>query len=237
MSNSDRFLRAYNAIDNHLRRKLRLERHRNFPSVVDIASKKMNEVRRYRDDLKEYAQLRNAIVHENTDDEHAIAEPHDEVTERIERMAELIIRPPRVYPTFKKDVFRLSPNDAIQRAVAVMYRNNYSQIPLYEKNEFFGLLSAVTVARWLGGSDDEVTFNLQQTTIEEVYAFTEEKEIHAFLPRDATVADAISRFEESSRRKKRLTAVLITENGKSHESVLGIMTSGDLLEAHKAVAV
>jgi CBS domain-containing protein len=237
MSNSERFLRAYNAIDNHLRRKLRLERHRGFPSVVDIAAKKLKEVRRYRDDLKEYGQLRNAIVHENTEDEHAIAEPHDDVTERIERMAELIIRPPRVFPLFKKDVFRLSPDDPIQRAVAVMYRNNYSQIPLYEDDRFYGLLSAVTVARWLGGSDDETTFNLQRTTIKDVYRYTEEKEIHAFLPRDATVAEAISRFEESQRRKKRLTAILITENGEPHETVLGIMTSGDLLEAHQAVTV
>ena len=236
MSNSDRFLRAFNAIDNHLRRQLRLERHRSFPSVVDIASKRMKEVRRYRDDLKEYAQLRNAIVHENSEDEHPIAEPHDDVTERIERIAELIIRPPRVYPLFKKDVFRLSPDDTIQRAVAVMYRNNYSQIPLYEGDRFYGLLSAVTVARWLGGSD-ETTFNLQQISIRHVYSFTEKKEIHLFLPRHATVAEAISRFEESSRRKKRLTAILITENGEPHEAVLGIMTTGDLLEAHQAVSV
>ncbi|HSM57441.1 MAG TPA: hypothetical protein VK879_14920, partial [Candidatus Sulfomarinibacteraceae bacterium] len=63
MSNADRFVRAYNAIDNHLRRVLKSGKHRSFPALVDIAAKRMSEVRRYRNDLKEYGQLRNAIVH------------------------------------------------------------------------------------------------------------------------------------------------------------------------------
>lgn len=237
MSNADRFVRAYNTIDNHLRRVMRQERHRSFPAIVDIASKKMSEVRRYRVDLKEYGQLRNAIVHDNSDDEHPIAEPHDDVTVQIERLAELIVRPPRVFPTFKKDVKRLAPGDSIGRAVTHMYRNDFSQIPIYDGDRFQGLLSAVTVARWLGSDERNGRPNLDDTPIERVLTFAEEKETHAFLARDATVVEAVFRFEESARKNRRLVAILITEHGKEHQAALGIMTSGDLPHAHRLISL
>ncbi|HSM54573.1 MAG TPA: CBS domain-containing protein, partial [Candidatus Sulfomarinibacteraceae bacterium] len=221
----------------HLRRVLKSGKHRSFPALVDIAAKRMSEVRRYRNDLKEYGQLRNAIVHDDSDDEHPIAEPHDDVTAQIERLAELILRPPRVYPTFKKDVQRLTPEQPIGRAVTHMYRNDFSQIPIYKDDSFQGLLSAVTVARWLGSEESGQRPDLDNTPIHRVLAFAEDKETHAFLSREATIAEAVFLFEESARNNRRLVAILITEHGKEHQAALGIITSGDLPHAHHLISL
>ncbi|MFW6070126.1 MAG: CBS domain-containing protein, partial [bacterium] len=191
----------------------------------------------YRTDLKEYGQLRNAIVHENTDDEHPIAEPHDEVTAQIERLAELILRPPRIYPTFKREVQRLAPDEPIGRAVAHMYHNDFSQIPIYQGDNFQGLLSAVTVARWLGSEESGDRPDLKQTPIRRVLTFAEDKETQAFLGREATVVEAVTLFEESARQNRRLVAILITEHGKEHQAALGIITSGDLPHAHRLISL
>jgi hypothetical protein len=65
--NGDRFEVAYNKIDALLRKKVGRERSSAFSSVVMEAAKKDATVRAYKDDLLEYGDLRNAIVHDRVE--------------------------------------------------------------------------------------------------------------------------------------------------------------------------
>jgi hypothetical protein len=78
MTYSGRFLNASAPIEKHLRTIVDGERYVTFAALVDKASAGSAVVRRYRDDLREYGDLRNAIVHERSDG-YPIAEPHANV--------------------------------------------------------------------------------------------------------------------------------------------------------------
>jgi len=75
MLNSDRFLYAFNSIQCHLRKLTKSEKGTSFCKLVKEAESN-TAVQQFNDDLKEFADLRNAIVHERTDD-HVLAEPND----------------------------------------------------------------------------------------------------------------------------------------------------------------
>lgn len=67
MLNSDRFLNAFSSIEQQLRKITRRGKETRFYQLVDEASASTPAVASYKDDLKEFADLRNAIVHERGD--------------------------------------------------------------------------------------------------------------------------------------------------------------------------
>lgn len=75
MLNSERFLNAFNSIEHSLRKLAKKEKGTRFYKLVNIASEHYQIVQHFSNDLKEFADLRNAIVHERTDG-HVIAEPN-----------------------------------------------------------------------------------------------------------------------------------------------------------------
>ena len=76
-SNGDRFESAYNKIDALLRKKVGGERTVPFSSVVIEVAKKDPAVRRNKDDLLEYGDLRNAIVHDRGKAPVLLADPRE----------------------------------------------------------------------------------------------------------------------------------------------------------------
>lgn len=77
--NSDRFIVSYNRLDQLMKDLISTNEHMAFFRLIDFAKKKNAIIRRYEADLREYGDLRNAIIHHRTSLEFAIAEPHDEV--------------------------------------------------------------------------------------------------------------------------------------------------------------
>ena len=120
-----------------------------------------------------------------------------------------------------------------------MFAQSFSQIPIYDNQEFRGLLTTNTVARWLGACVTEDIFSLRETSINTVLTYAEEVDNYCFLKKSATVFEALQEFQEYERNGKRLEAILITESGWPRESPLGMITVWDLpqiygeLEGHR----
>ena len=166
-SNSCRFLDAFNKIERYLRRVTRETSRVPFYTLIDKASKSSSVAGNFSTDLREFADLRNAIVHESTNG-HVIAEPNEACVRRIERIASVLHSPPKVVPLFQKDVSTLSPNNSVAEAVHIMLQKSFSQIPIYTDKEFKALLTTNTVTRWLGSSIEEDIFILSETTIKNI---------------------------------------------------------------------
>lgn len=229
MSNSVRFLDAFNRIDHQLRKLTGNERGVPFGVVVDRVSRVNAAVRRFKDDLKQFAQLRNAIIHE-TRNGRVIAEPADWAVAEIERIASLLGDPPKVIPLFAKRVVTLGSEDSIATAVQFMLEHSFSQIPIFSGRRFVGLLTTNTIARWLGAQviAGEQRLDLAGTNIGSVLQYTEEADIYCFLRKEATLFEVLERFQEYERKGKRLEAALITDTGVPSEKLLGIITVWDL---------
>ena len=184
-------------------------------------------IRSYKDDLKEYADLRNAIVHERSGGS-IIAEPNDYVVDRIERIAAVLEKPPTVIPEFQIKVTTIKDSDSIAKALKLILKQSFSQVPVMKSGKFTALLTANTITRWLGASVAEDVFSLSETTIEQVLTFTEDKKNYAFIGRNTTMFKALELFGESEKEGKHLDALLITQNGKKPEKIMGIITVSDL---------
>lgn len=178
--------------------------------------------------------MRNAIVHERGDG-HVIAEPNDLAVKDIRRIETLLTQPPIVASVFQRRVITLSATDPVAKAVAAMLHDNISQIPIGSEQGFSGLLTTNTIARWLGACVPNDLFSLSETPIARVMAYTEDDDNHAFIKRTATLLAALDLFQAYECKGRRLDAILITENGKRTEQLLGIITVADLPRALKEI--
>ena len=236
MTNAERYLNSFATIEKLLKKKLGAGNGKSFYQLVDLAAQRDREVRRYALDLKEYADLRNAIVHERSDG-HVIAEPNDRAVGRIDQIKDLLIKPPTVIPAFQRPVIAYPINASLGQLVHEMLRESISQVPVYDGEEFKGVLSSNTITRWLGHSVDDDLVSLNDTRLAAVMEYVENRDIHRFVGRYTTVLEAVELFHAYEDMGKSLDAVLITQNGKSTEKILGIMTVSDLPQALKVTAV
>ncbi len=131
MTPSNRFLSAFNRIEKQLKRMIGKD---NIPFFGMLKHGSNNAViRRHTVELKEFADLRNAITHERTDPSFVIAEPHETTVVRIEAIANLLEAPPLVSPKFLLKVISLDAADPISKALTYISKNKCVTIPLLSK--------------------------------------------------------------------------------------------------------
>lgn len=228
MKNSERFLNAFAAIEKYLRNKCSLDQWETFSRLLDVASKSMPEIRRYKDDLREYGELRNAIVHDNRGDGYVIAEPNTAAVESIEKIRDLIKKPPVAFPLFQSTVLSHDINDLIGSALKEMTEKTFSQIPVLSNGKFKALLTTDTISRWLGSNVEDDIFSLKETTIGHVLKFTEDPDNFHFVSKKITLFGVLAFFDDYEKQGIRLDALLITDSGKQNEKIIGIITVSDL---------
>ncbi len=227
MLNSDSFLKTFSTIEAWLRQQADADRSTTFYQLIDRVSKRNRTVERYRDDLKEFADLRNAIVHERSDG-HIIAEPNDRALSDFNHLCTTLLNPPKLIPKFQLDVRSRMLTDSVGEAVSDMRKGSFSQLPVLSGNTIIALLTSETVVRWLASEVHNGLVSLWDTKIEHVLPHTEDRDHYCILARDATMLDALTRFEDFAARGKDLDAILISNDGKSDQKLLGIITLFDL---------
>lgn len=229
MPNSDLFLQTFIDLEHWLRQRAEVGRGHAFSSVVDRLSRTDPAVRRYKDDLREFAELRNAIVHERGGG-FVIAEPNDWVLERIESVRDALLAPPGLLPGFQVEVSRCAVHDPIGAAVTEMRDGDFSQLPVIDEGRTVALLTAKTICRWLGAESGNDLVSLLETRVEEVLEHREggaDEEHYRLLDRAASAQDALTVFEEFAGRGRDLDAILISHSGRAEEKLLGIVTIHD----------
>jgi CBS domain-containing protein len=229
LSRADRFLKAFNQIERELHRRVQADKFESFASSVKKAASSDGAVRRFRVDLLEYAELRNAIVHDGLGDDLPIADPHPETVSRIEHIYDLLSSPPTVIPEFQLGVEVTMPDERIGIPAGRMLAGDFSQLPVVADGKIIGLLTAETIARWLADHlKDEDLGLVEEATVNAVLDYTEDPENHTLFGRSASIFDALRAFDDYFARGKSLDAILITHNGTDTESLLGIITIYDV---------
>ena len=149
-SNAERFITAYNQIDYNLRAIYDFKRSMSFSDVVRRAVLLNSVVRKYEEDLIDFGRLRNAIVHTGNN-KFIIAEPHDDIVEKIEKLSEIIAEPPRAIDRVgNKDVIVIEQEMKIAESMEIISRTGYSNLPVYNGNKLIGVLNARKLLGVLG---------------------------------------------------------------------------------------
>ena len=210
MDNAQRFLNAFAMIEKQLKQITGVTRYSRFYQLLNQASRSSGLVRKYEMELQEYADLRNAIVHQRSDEGHIIAIPIDEVVAEIEELARKIC----------------DPQTEIREAVNIMETMGSSKLPVYAQGGFHALLTMEMIARWT--LHQSRTNQPLSGVVSDCLYFKDKKERVLFLSRTADVTEAQDLFEASLHRGVSISAILITESGSAHQKPIGIITVADL---------
>ncbi len=84
---ADAFLSSFNRIEKWLNDQLDNPQNMGFNQMVRrLSNREELPVKTYENDLLQISQLRNAIVHEQIDDDFVIAEPNQWILDRIKKL-------------------------------------------------------------------------------------------------------------------------------------------------------
>jgi len=115
--------------------------------------------------------------------------------------------------------------DALPEALAYMRKNDFSQI-IAECARKFVILSAEGIAHWLEQKSTEDIISLVETKLGQVLDF-EPKDTCIYLSARDTIDEARERFTKDI--DKRVASALISENGRSTEKPINIITPWDFV--------
>ncbi|WP_025116874.1 CBS domain-containing protein [Lysinibacillus fusiformis] len=228
--NSDRFLTAFNRIDHRLRDIVGIKDFTPFYRLIDQAKKKEVLVKKYEDDLRSYADLRNAIVHHRTSINYVIAEPHTDVVERIEYIDATLAKPMLVGQMFRKRVLVFQENDSLKHVLKVIHQRKYTQFPVYFNKQFRGLITTVGITNWLASKMGVDCLPKGIPTLHDILMHEKNRVNYKFVSRYITIYEAEEIFKQGVERGRRFEALLITEHGKPHQKLIGIITPLDIVK-------
>lgn len=229
-TNAQRFIQAYNTIDQTLRYLYNYKRSMSFSDIVRRSVPVNYFVRKYEDKLVDYGRLRNAIIHKSND-EFIIAEPHGDVVLDIENIAKLISTPPKVLEVVEpRKVVCATAETKIADVISLMTKTKYSNIPIYEKDELIGVASGRYIVEGIGGflaANKDVTQAIKSTPIETIMA--ENHPVYSYFEvakASITVEEVLQMFY----RNHKLQIIIITKTGSIKELPINIIATGDLIE-------
>lgn len=231
-TNAKRFINAFNQIDYGLRTQHNFKRSMGFSDMIRRAVSINHLVRKYEDDLIDYGRLRNAIIH-NSNDEIIIAEPHEDVVEKIESLAHLITTPPKALDVLvEKEVFTVNYDVSIKDVIEKITSTKFSNIPVYKNGELVGVANGQKILNVLGEcllSNHDLDDFIASHKIEDIAKLPSEINYYMVMPADVTIDQVLAEFLKN----RKLLVIILTKTGTMHEPPLGIITSSDYMELNK----
>lgn len=218
--NARRFLNAYASIERSLNTMLHKNDYVPFKKLVHIAAKANRIVAKNEETLVEYADLRNAIVHQRSKTEEIIAEPLDSVTENIERIAQILDEDENVFAYASTPVFIADESTTVREGYELLHEVHGDKLPVYVRDVFTGIVTMEMIAGWLvaGKSADEPVKQL--VSIDGPQA--------VFMKRTQSIMEAVLFFDNSVHENESAPVILVTETGDMREVPIGILSTHDL---------
>ena len=222
------FIESYNRIDKALREIYNLKPTFSFSDVVRRAATMSSVVKKYEDELVDYGRLRNAIVHRATDE--PIAEPHEDVVDKIEHIERVITTPPLALQTVgNRAVTSVDATISFGDLLKEMYKTGYSNIPVYLEKTLIGVVNRKmvvdAVGRFLARENEGIDKLFEQKVIDalSVNAITSHYEV---VSHTATIDQVLFMFQQN----RKLSTIIITKGGNYSEKPLGIVATADVID-------
>lgn len=227
MSNARRFLDDFVKLEMYLKKYLNNPKV-GFVQMVHMASKTQTTIKRHASDLIEFAQLRNAIVHNRIGEDEAIAEPHDVVVELMDKIVEQVSEPKRVRGFCEgKPVYYANPHDNLAEVLLIQQKKNYSVVPVYEGQQYVGMLHYRLYQRLLERHAHK-NLRLDDMVVEDVLELYESDDRVMFFAENTELDVVLDRIMLMSEKGRTVIAVIVTESGHLNDLPVGILTMADL---------
>ncbi|MFA5068099.1 MAG: CBS domain-containing protein [Candidatus Izemoplasmatales bacterium] len=236
MTNAEKYIEAFRKIESALRKEYGGGEYKEFMGMIRELREKNSIVRNFYDYLRDYAELRNAIVHKSSAGERPIAEPYPETVAEIEKLYGILVKPQTAFDLAVKPVHNCETSTRIIDVVKIMKEKIYTQIPILDGNgNFAGIFSESTLVKWLADSVVSGGFILEAAKVADIQKYLDQGDdkfnTYKFAPREMNIFDVKDMFLDSINKKERLGAIFVTQNGSKTERILGIITAWDLSAA------
>ncbi len=241
----DRFLLAYNRLDDLVRERSGFDRSRSFMSCVTELKKRGDRIAgRCDNELRRYAEVRNLIVHSASPE--PVATPSPAAVTRLEAILQAMASPPTLVsigaaPGAPSAVTTCRLDDTIGRISSNMCTRLLSQLPVVENGRIHGVLTTGTIARWLGSEftanahDSEIVVG--NVRVGDVLPHAEDPDNFVLLSPNAEVARCLDAFERRSAQGRTLDAVIVTQDGTETKPPQKIFTSFDIPRLMEALTI
>ena len=233
-TNAQRFILAYNTIDQALRSIYNYKRSMTFSDMIRRTVPINSVIRKYEDKLIDYARLRNSIIH-NSNDEFVIAEPHTDVVLLMEKIAEMITKPPKVIDIVaKKPVLTIEADVSVKDVISIIAKSGFKTLPVYENGKVLGLATPNRIVDWMGSkieSEENIEGILNDHQISQTLKESDLNSRFTICSENLTIQEALDLFYKN----RLLSAIVITKTGSSYEKILGLITISDIMDLNKVL--
>lgn len=229
VSRAVEFLATFNDIEAFLREELGAKKTDSFKWMATQASKRGIITQAHAADLREFAELRNAISHGEYQDFRPIAEPLPETVQEIQRIRNALIQPTLAVEVVGDDqeIVTLSPEDEIRDALRAIRETGHTQFPIYDGSGCVGLLTTNAIARWVA-AELEAGDTIDSTTIATALELSGQHDTAVFLPRDATAAAAIDALTTPLDSGALPRLAIITPDGTGKQRPIAVVGATDI---------
>lgn len=229
----DRFEVAFNKIHHHMRELIQNDTA-SFKNALNAVRyrKACFVLDRHYDELMQFTELRNVLVHRKVKVGSHITVPTEKSVRSIESIMNKSLYPETVGTICRRDVITVRTNTSLFDVIELIDEHEISQFPVYTTDgAFYDVLTENGIVMWLAIhlKPDLDIIDFSDHTVHIVDEALDEqegqdRENHEFVSRHMPMPDAIYKFFEDPL----LEVLLITEDGKKTQSLVGIMTRHDL---------
>ena len=217
------FIESFNHIHKYLQRYTEADDNISFSDLL-FRSKKHPVLNLYLDELHVYRKLRNIIIHQTDDFEQIIALPSDKTVKRIQFIQEQLVDPQKL-DVFKGDVIRFDAKESLKEALNISAEKEFLKFPLYEDNQFVGLVTSHSLGKWLQKKAQQDQLVLDDK-MEELLVYERKGRYH-FISIEASIYEAWYLYRSTDTK---IEAFLVTATGKESEEIEAIITGEDLIQ-------
>lgn len=230
---SEKFITLYNKLDAYMRKKLGSDKHIYHTALLREMALKNKVFADNFQDLKIFSEVRNMLIH-NPYKQFAnpLFYPHSYITKKYEEIINLIFNPPLALSIAvpANVIYKATPDTLIQKLMKTMIDKNYTHVPIIKDGSMIGVFSENTLLSFLVTNHEGIILkDAKVSDFAEFIPFDKHmNEYFEFIPRKKLLTDVEKIFRQGMKDGKRIAVVYITENGKSDEKVLGMITPWDL---------
>lgn len=225
MDEFNEFLLCYNRIHDTLRT-LAGNKTLSFSRALNATSARFARVARVKKELDEYRILRNAIVHDST--QELIAIPCKSTIDRIRAIEQTIRRPSSLLSYLPgRRVFTVSEHNSLAAVMKLFAKTGCSQFPIVANEQIIGLISTEGISHYLStrlSDGDELLVDLGRCSVKMVLNESSQPDEHGFFDSGLDVYEARERI----RQKPTCRLWLITSDGRASGRLLNVCNGFDL---------
>lgn len=179
--------------------------------------------------LKQFAMLRNAIIHNADYPPHIVAVPSPEALTKFNQVACQVLEPAPLIPMFARQVRCFSSSDTVPAVLEFMRRHDFSQVIVRKNSGNLCMLTVEGISWWLADNLRGNQIQLGAAILEDIIAL-EPPGGFKIMSQDRTIFDAADAFKNCiDCEATRLYAAVITRTGDDRDEPVGFVTPWDLV--------